>query len=108
MVRIWKRTIELASNTSISVNVFHLEHANGYPVHVRIQDKNINQVLINKFNEYKKKKTKIDNVFGKILLERGQLSIFPLSIIHEDKIDFICISDLTQDYRDIMKSLYKK
>ncbi|TFG30170.1 MAG: hypothetical protein EU532_01660 [Promethearchaeota archaeon] len=98
---------EESINTS-SVYVFKLKHERGYPIYIRLQDKHINQVLIEKFKIYKDKKILIENLFGKLILERGKISVFPLCIINDNKEDFICISEIHQNYREIMKTLYKK
>jgi len=91
-----------------SIYQFRLKHYERYPVFIHLKDKPINQVLIDKFQKFHDKKKTIEYIFGKLTLERGKLCLFPLSIIKSKKEDFICLSNIKQDYRKIMKSLYEK
>lgn len=90
------------------VYIFELSHEKDYPLYIRIQDKSINQALIDNLQNLKNKKKVISKIFGKLILERGQMSIFPLSAFSENMEVFISLSDEDPDYRKIVKSLYEK
>jgi len=93
---------------SSPVYIFKLNHKRGYPLYIRLQDKHVNQGLIEKLMNYKNNRKIIENLFGRLVLERGQLSIFPLCVINENIEEFISVSEVQKDYREIMKTLYKK
>ncbi len=90
------------------VNIYPLDHEKKYPLFVRIPEKDINKNLITKFDDFYKKSTKIDGLFCKLILERGQLGLFPLSIIDNNHINFPSISQVhTLDNREYLKQVYK-
>lgn len=91
-----------------SIYQFRINHHESYPLFIQLKDKAINQILIDKFQKFHDKKKTIEFIFGKLTIERGKLCVFPLSIIKSKKEDFICLSNIKQDYRKIMKSLYEK
>lgn len=90
------------------VYVYPIDHEKNYPFFIRIPDKEINKNLVTKFNDFYKKSTKIDGLFSKLVLERGQLGLYPLSIIEDNQIIFPSISKFHPlDNREFLKQVYK-
>ncbi len=101
------KEVDDGRNNRIPVYVFKISHDSNYPLFIRIQEKSCNQVLISNLQNFKDKKEKIKNLFGKLLIERGQLSIFPLSVYNDSEV-FICLSEKFPKPRQEYKVLYKK
>lgn len=92
----------------IPVYVYIIDHEKKYPLFIRIPDKKINQTLITKLNEFLKKSLKIEGIFSKLIIERGQLSLFPLSFVDNNQLKFPAISSVhTPDNKDFLKQVYK-
>ncbi|MFX1410388.1 MAG: hypothetical protein ACFFA6_08545 [Promethearchaeota archaeon] len=88
--------------------VFKVEHEQQFPLFIRIFDKIINQNLIRIFQDFHKKDKILDGLFCKLILERGQIALFPLSIIEENQITFPSISMTHSiDNRELLQKFYK-
>lgn len=87
--------------------VYNITHAEKYSLIIRIPDKKGNQKLIEEFNKLKGRKTSIEGIFCKLNLERGQLSLYPLSIINNNQILFPNLRKNAVDNRELLKSFYK-
>lgn len=87
--------------------VYTITHMEDYPLVIRIPDKRGNQKLIEEFNKLKGRKSPIEGIFCKLNLERGQLSVYPLSIINNNQILFPNLKKNNVDNRELLKSFYK-
>jgi hypothetical protein len=87
-VHIRKCSNEKEPSSKNTMFIFEINHEMKFPVSIRIKDREIYQTLIANLTEYMKEKTEINFMFGNLVLERGNLSIFPLSIFDESKIKF--------------------
>ncbi|MFX1316232.1 MAG: hypothetical protein ACFE9T_10235 [Promethearchaeota archaeon] len=87
--------------------VFKVEHEREFPLFIRIFDKIINQNLIRIFQDFHKKDKILDGLFCKLILERGQMVLFPLSIIENKQITFPSIlMTHSIDNRELLKKFY--
>ncbi|MFX1268335.1 MAG: hypothetical protein ACFFAK_10290 [Promethearchaeota archaeon] len=92
----------------IPVHVFTINHEKEYPLSIRLPKKTGNQNLIKVFNAIVKKKNLIDGLFCKLIIERGQLGLFPISIVKNNKLEFPTISEIhSLDNREFLKKVYK-
>ncbi|MFX1458379.1 MAG: hypothetical protein ACFFBT_02830 [Promethearchaeota archaeon] len=92
----------------IPVHVFTINHEKEYPLSIRLPKKTGNQNLIKVFNAIVKKKNLIDGLFCKLIIERGQLGLFPISIVKNNKLEFPTISEVhSLDNREFLKKVYK-
>ncbi|NHI94509.1 MAG: hypothetical protein EAX96_18605 [Candidatus Lokiarchaeota archaeon] len=89
--------------------IFATEHSKDFPIYIKIQDKVINQNLIESLKENAKNKTKIFGMFGKLILEKGKLGLYPLGLFDGTNESFpVLMGDHFIDNREILKELYKK
>ena len=84
--------------------IFELTHKEDYPLIIKIPQKRGNSKLIEEFMKLKGRKTPIEGIFCKLLLDNGQLTLYPLSITSNNQITYPNLSKTTQDYRDLLKS----
>jgi hypothetical protein len=101
------KEVDEGRNNRISVHVFRISHDGNYPLFIRIQEKKYNQIIITNLQNFKQKKAILKAIFGKLILERGQLSIFPLSICNDTEY-FICLSKRSPKAKEVLKVLYHK
>ncbi len=107
-VKIKGVTLEGKNETNTPINVYTIDHEKDYCLFIRIPDKLINQDLIRKINDCLDKSNLIDGLFCKLILERGQLGLYPLSVMENNKIKFPNISEVhTLDNREFLKKMYK-
>jgi len=85
---------------------FSLTHKEDYPLVIRIPDKTGNFKLIQEFKKLKGKRI-IDGVFCKLILDNGQLTLYPLGIVHNNEITYPNLTKSTQSNRELLKSVYK-
>ena len=101
------RDIDEGRNNRIPVYIFKISHDGKYPLFIRVQEKNYNQTMIANLQKLKEKKANLKVIFGKLIMERGQLSIFPLSV-YDDTEDFICLSEKSPKPNEVLKVLFHK
>lgn len=101
------KEVDEGRNNRIPVYIFKISHDNNYPLFIRIQEKNFNQSIIANLQNFKEKEVALKAIFGKLIIERGQLSLFPLSVYKEAE-EFICLSEKTPNPREVLKVLYHK
>ncbi len=95
-------------NEGKSINYKYLiTHMEDYPLIIRIPDKSGNQLLIEQLKELRGKRNSIDGMFCKLFLERGQLTLYPLSFINKDQITYPISKSTPIDNKALLKSLYK-
>ena len=87
----------------------------GFPIQIKIQNKHVNKKLIDSLvglmESTLKKDSFIEGIFGKIILERGNLSFFPLCICEGKKPQFISLSEdiaLEDHNSKIVKYIYNR
>jgi hypothetical protein len=92
-----------------STQVFDITHDRGYPLHIRVQDKQVNNMLIDNMARAMKNSTHFKGMFGKLNIERGMLSLFPLACIEDSGVWFPCIArDMKLNNKDILQNLYQQ
>ncbi len=92
-----------------AAHVFNVAHERGYPLFIRFQDKPVNSILVTNMEKMMEHKSEIEGMFGKLTIERGMLSLFPLACLDEKGIWFPCISrDLKLSNKEILQDLYKQ
>jgi len=101
------KEVDEGRNNRIPVYVFKISHDNNFPLFIRIQEKSFNQAIIAKLESFREKKVVLKILFGKLIIERGQLSILPLSV-YNDTEDFICLSEKSSKPKEVSKVLYHK
>lgn len=100
--------IEGEYNLRIPIHVYTINHEKEYSLSIRLPEKTGNKNLIETFNGLVKKKKTIDGLFCKLILERGQLGLFPISIVKNNNLEFPTISEVpTLDNREYLKQVYK-
>lgn len=87
--------------------VYKITHEKKYPLCIRIPEKQGNLKLIEEFNKFKGKNKPIEGIFCKLILERGQLSLYPLGLVNEEQILFPNLRERAPDNRALLKEVYK-
>jgi len=86
---------------------YELTHKEDYPLIIKIPEKKGNLNLIEELKKFKGRKKPIVGIFCKLILENGQLTLYPLSIISDNQILFPNLSKSTVNNRELLKSVYK-
>jgi len=87
--------------------VFELTHKEDYPLIIRIPEKKGNLKLIEEFKNYKGRKKPIEGIFCKLILENGQLNLYPLGIVSDNQFSYPNLSKSAVSNRELLKSVYK-
>jgi hypothetical protein len=100
---------ENQGNYQTAVHVFDLQHERPFRLLVRIQDKQVNNALVANLGKLFLGKETIDGMFGKLVVERGTLSLFPLACVDAQWVWFPAIPrDLKFSNKDILQQLYQQ
>ncbi|MEX2753898.1 MAG: hypothetical protein Q6365_000800 [Candidatus Sigynarchaeota archaeon] len=92
-----------------AVHVFEIHHEHAFPLLARIQDKPVNKVLVENMARIHTCKEPIDGIFGRLVIERGTLSLFPLACVDSQGIWFPAIDkNLKFSNKDILQQLYQQ
>lgn len=106
IINIIKETDQIQKNDTI---LFSIEHEMKYPIVIGLKDRQIYLNLITTLKELMEKKVEIDYMFGNLSIDRGNLTIFPLSIFEGNKIDFPMFSkNRSSNARQVLQQLYKQ
>ncbi len=100
---------ENQGNYQTAVHVFELCHERPFPLSVRIQDKQINNALVENMSKLSLGKDTLDGMFGKLTIERGTLSLYPLACVDAQGVWFPAIArNLKFTNKDILQQLYQQ
>lgn len=106
ITKIIKETGQILKNDII---LFSIEHEMKYPIVIGLKDRQIYLNLISYLKDIMEKNIQIDYMFGNLSIERGKLTIFPLSIFEGNKINFPIFSkDRFSKGQQLLQQLYKK
>jgi len=100
---------ENQGNYQTSVHVFEFRHERAFPLLARILDKPVNKVLVENMAKVFSSKETVDGIFGRLAIERGTLSLYPLACVDGQGIWFPAVAkNLKFSNKEILQQLYQQ